>query len=64
MKYHPSIISTATLREIAFRYRDPQTPADGLLLHGAEAELQRRQDEAPFSLSTVCRKATAEEMHP
>lgn len=57
MKYHPSTIDTATLREIAFKYHDPKTPVEGLILHGAEAELQRRQDEAPLPISPRYRKA-------
>lgn len=61
--HHPSTIDTATLREIARTYRDPRGPVEGLLLHGAETELQRRQDEAP-SVDRECRKATASEMHP
>lgn len=62
MKYHPSTITTSRLREIAYKYRDPKTPVEGLLLYGAETELQRRQDEAPMP-PTVSRKAMAYEMH-
>lgn len=63
--HHPSTIDTATLREIAHTYRNPRGPVEGLLLYGAEMELQRRQDEAPRPYSSEAyHRAAGYEMHP